>query len=274
MVLHGSLITSVYGRVTMKGYKPEDLYSFTGLFLRLMFERCLQGDEIVLFKTKTAHTNVYMACTDTNKFMKAYCEPYGITMDSTITLNRCYYPVLDHNGMVYAIGLCRELSEELARANEKGITIGETVDFRKMEPLEMYGSSTYKLKKYVTSLLIHITNSNKCYSFSSRTEADKGNRYIIIGRNTEQQNAINGIELTPDAVMKEYEGYYYIPISYKEALRLRRNKLNRLGERPVTTDLKFAFKQSDCVVKVPYSVDLGKLALCNLPFRDYTILSK
>lgn len=274
MVLHGSLITSAYSRHTMKDYKPEDLYSFTGLCLRLMFERCLQGDEIVLFKSKTAHTNVYMACTNTNRFIKAYCEPYGIAMDSTITLDRCYYPALDHNGMVYAIGLCRELSERLARANEKGIAVGETVDFRKMEPLEMYGGSTYRLKKYVTSLLIHITNSNKCYSFSSKTEADKGSRYIIIGKNTEQQNAINGIELTPDAAMKGYEGYYYIPVSYKEALRLKRNKLNRLGERPVTTDLKFAFRQSDCVVKVPYSIDLGKLALYNLPFRDYTILSK
>lgn len=123
------------------------------------------------------------------------------------------------------------------------------------------------------SFIYKISNSDDVLDMKYSISDDYVFR-ISVG-NTIYRKAINNSQEIPNFItFPEFDGYYYIPISYDKAVFLSRNRFNSLKHTLVTTSLDFAKMRSKYVIRIDMNKDYGKNAVIdNIKFRDFAIIS-
>lgn len=93
--------------------------------------------------------------------------------------------------------------------------------------------------------------------------------------NTIYRNVINNSQEFPNFItFPEFAGYYYIPITYDNAVFLSRSKFNSLKHTLVTTSLDFARMKSKYVIRVDVNKNYGTNTVVeDIRFKNFAIMS-
>lgn len=116
-----------------------------------------------------------------------------------------------------------------------------------------------------------------------RTEIRYGDFMFAVGKGKDtskpivkkkQDKTIYDIFFIPKWIkIDEFKGYYYIPVTYLNLLKLRHNKLNILKHVFVTTSPEIAKLKGLYILKVYSFKDFGKCAkLKKIAFSDYEVI--